>query len=402
MLFSSASQKPVRVAHAQAPSVPPLLLSRAMARAFAGSAALAACAVAPALANPSGESVTHGRATFDRRTPGVLNIRTQTANTAIDWQQFSVARGERTHFQQPNAASTVVNRVVQPNPSRILGTLTSNGQVVLVNPWGVAFGSGAVVDTAGFTAATMDLDTSTLAPRGAITVEGRILSRQGDIVLLATDVRVAPDARLEADQGTVVLAAAGPRWASATRWRLGDRELDNIVFELQPDKLARTLEAVPAGGAAVFTGSLQHSGVIVAREASRNQAGKVVLLGGRIERPGRIEQDNGLRVNGAAAAAPPAPSPAPPAPPPQGQPPAPSPGPQSPPRGAGTSRVPAAAVDRMTKAAGGKATRADMQAVVAELDGATVGAGLPDENRQAPPRGRRDRDTPADAEICVP
>lgn len=386
MLFSSASKKPARVAHARGPSAPPALLGRAITQAFAGSVLLAA--FAPALANPSGESVTQGRATFDRRTPGVLNVRTQTANTAIHWQQFSIARGERTHFEQPNAASTVVNRVVQPNPSTILGTLTSNGQVVLVNPSGIAFGRGASVDTAGFTAATIDLGAGNVAPRAAITVEGTIRSRHGDVVLLASDVRLTSDARLEADQGSVVLAAAGPRWLLATRLRLGDRELDNVVFELQPDKLARALEDVPAGGAALFTGSLQHSGLIVAKEASRNQAGKVVLLGGSIERPGRIEQDNGLRVNGAAAAE------LPPSPP------TPAPGPQSPPRPAPS---PAGSVDRMTQAAAGAATRAEMRAAVAELDGATLAAGIPGKGAQDQPRGRRDRGAPSDAEMtCRP
>lgn len=432
MLFSSASKKPDRLLDAPAPHVRPGQLSRAIAQAFAGSAVFAACALAPALANPSGESVTQGRATFDRSKPGVLNVSTQTANTAIDWQQFSIERGESTHFQQPNAASTVVNRVVQPNPSRILGALTSNGQVVLVNPWGIAFGAGAVVDTAGFAASTMDLDASAPDRNGAITVEGRIRSRTGDLVLLSPDIRVAPDGRLEADQGTIVLAAAGPQWASATRLKIGDRELDNVVFELQPDKLARALEEVSTGGAALFTGSLQHSGVIVAKEASRNQAGKVVLLGARIERPGRIEHDNGLHVNGAVAAAPapppdspapPAPSPSPSAPssspptpspgaetPSQSQPPAPGFGllpPQRGPRPAPSpanqpTAAPASSVDRMTRAAGGAATRAEMQAVVAELDGETVGAGGLGQDRDDRPAGRRDRDAPADPETCGP
>ncbi|HYE41372.1 MAG TPA: filamentous hemagglutinin N-terminal domain-containing protein, partial [Ramlibacter sp.] len=348
----------------------------------------------------------------------VLTVNTRSQNSSLRWNSFSIGDGEGVHFQQLNANSLSVNRVTQQGVSHILGSLTSNGQVVLINPWGIAFGRGASVDTAGFTATTMDVEapSALFRRRGAITVDGTIKTDKGDIVLLAPDIRIGADAKLEARQGTVVLAGAGDRWASATKLKLqfGDRELDNVLFELQPDKLARALEGVTRSGADLFTGTLQHSGAIVATGINKNQAGQVVLLASpaRIDTPGRISADNGLRINGGAAAPTPAPGPGqgPGQDPGQGpgqapgQGPGQAPGPVAGP-GGGPARGPAGpnVVDRMQQAAGAAATRANLEAAVAELDGEAVRGGLPPARQQDDKvRGRRDRGAPDDAEICLP
>ena len=73
----------------------------------------------------------------------------------LDWQSFSIGVSNSVHFQQQSAASQVLNRVVGQDASRLLGGLSSNGRVWLVNPHGVLFGSGARVDVAGLVAATL-------------------------------------------------------------------------------------------------------------------------------------------------------------------------------------------------------------------------------------------------------
>src|SRR5436190_19991094 len=81
------------------------------------------------MANPVGGTAARGLATFSTQ-GSTLNIRT--SNRAfINWQSFNIGVGETTRFQQPSASSVVWNRINDPNPSQILGSLTANGLVVL-------------------------------------------------------------------------------------------------------------------------------------------------------------------------------------------------------------------------------------------------------------------------------
>ena len=107
--------------------------------------AVAACyVVAPAWALPADPLVLNGSAAFDQ-SGKVLNV-TNSNGAIIDWNSFSIGAGETTRFIQPSASSSVLNRVVGADPSLIYGTLTSNGQVWLINPAGIMIGAGGRID----------------------------------------------------------------------------------------------------------------------------------------------------------------------------------------------------------------------------------------------------------------
>ena len=122
----------------------------------------AAFSAMPALvrAQPSGAQVIAGQASFASQGNSLL-ITTRnapgTSHSAINWQSFGIPAGSSTWFSQPGSTSTSINRVLGPNPSAIFGSLGSNGRLVLVNPAGITVGAGAVVDTAGFTASTLQM-----------------------------------------------------------------------------------------------------------------------------------------------------------------------------------------------------------------------------------------------------
>jgi filamentous hemagglutinin family protein len=103
-----------------------------------------------AAANPVGPNVTAGSATFNAAGK-TLNV-TNAPGTIINWNSFSIGSGEHTRFLQQSASSAVLNRVVGNDASSILGALSSNGRVFVVNPHGIVFGAGARIDTAGFIA----------------------------------------------------------------------------------------------------------------------------------------------------------------------------------------------------------------------------------------------------------
>ena len=102
-----------------------------------------------AWANPAGEQVVGGAATFHRQGNN-LTVNQTTDRLAVNWQDFSIAAGERTHFSMPSAASVALNRVLGGNPSQIYGTLSSNGNIILVNNAGIFVGPGGVVNAASF------------------------------------------------------------------------------------------------------------------------------------------------------------------------------------------------------------------------------------------------------------
>ena len=82
-------------------------------------------AVSPnASANPVGGAAIVGQAVMVSQ-GSKLTVTTQNgagaSHSAINWQSFSIPAGNTTYFQQPTAASTVINRVVTNTPSLIFG-----------------------------------------------------------------------------------------------------------------------------------------------------------------------------------------------------------------------------------------------------------------------------------------
>lgn len=157
--------------------------------------------------------------------------------SSLNWQSFSIAAGHSVRFEQPNTASVSINRVSGGPPSDLMGSLSSNGRLVLVNPAGITVGANAVVDTAGFTASTIDaLDADLIAGRqGAllrsraldsatataadVSVQGSIIARHGDVFLVGGNV--THRGRIEAQEvaqegGRVVLRAFNETRVSGT------------------------------------------------------------------------------------------------------------------------------------------------------------------------------------------
>jgi filamentous hemagglutinin family protein len=110
------------------------------------------------LANPTGEKVVFGEAVVDRVGDDVMNVVQTSSQAIIEWDSFSIAEGQRAHFIQPDANSSVLNRVTGSNLTEIYGKMEGNGQIFLVNPYGVLVGESGVIDCANFLAASLDMD----------------------------------------------------------------------------------------------------------------------------------------------------------------------------------------------------------------------------------------------------
>jgi filamentous hemagglutinin family protein len=180
--------------------------------------ALASLSAGHALANPLGAQVVGGSATVQGQGTAAVTVRQQTNSAIIDWRQFNIGVGESTAFVQPSASSVILNRVTgDTGPSEILGSLTANGKVFLVNPDGVLFGAGAAINAGSFLATTSDIANSDFMagrynfripgqPSASIVNEGSITARSGGFAaLVAPGVR--NDGTITATLGTIGLAA---------------------------------------------------------------------------------------------------------------------------------------------------------------------------------------------------
>ena len=108
-----------------------------------------------ALAAPQGGIVVGGTATISQN-GNHTTIQQSTNRAAIDWQNFSIAAGERVSFIVPGGGATL-NRVVGSEVSRIDGTLESNGTLYLVNPNGMVFSANSTVTAQNLIASTASI-----------------------------------------------------------------------------------------------------------------------------------------------------------------------------------------------------------------------------------------------------
>ena len=246
-----------------------------------------------AYAGPGGGVVTSGGANIGNH--GVSTTITQsTQNVVINWQSFNIAVGESVQFVQPNSNSVALNRVIGADPSSILGSLSANGKVFLVNPNGILFGSRSSVNVGGLVASTLNIKDSDFmagnyqfsgTSTNAILNQGAINTNidGGYVTLLGANIN--NQGSITAKFGTVALAAG----SAVTIDVAGDGLLNVAVNLGVVNALVQNGGLIRAnGGQALMTAQattnlfqsvVNNSGVIEAQSiGSRN--GTIALLGG--------------------------------------------------------------------------------------------------------------------------
>ena len=149
-----------------------------------------------------------------------LQVTQHSGRAALDWSRFDIGSRATVRFQTPAARSMTLNRVTGPDASVIAGRLTSNGQLVLINPSGVVFMPGSVVDAqsvvisaSGITQQGMRQGVATghfvldqpARPGARIVNHGRISVRRDGLAALVAP-QVANRGTISAPFGTVSLA----------------------------------------------------------------------------------------------------------------------------------------------------------------------------------------------------
>ena len=169
-----------------------------------------------AFAGPTGGVVSSGTGISTAGTTTTINQ--STSKAAIDWSSFSTNSNEIVNFVQPNSSSITLNRVTGTSTSTLNGQLNANGQVFIINPNGVLFGSTSQVNTAGLVASTLNLSNSDFNNNlfnFSNTSNNKVVENRGKITVPTggTVALIAPTIKqtgtIKAPQGNVLLAAGG-------------------------------------------------------------------------------------------------------------------------------------------------------------------------------------------------
>ena len=247
--------------------------------------------ITPAMSNPTGPAVVSGSATV-ASTGSTLTV-TNTANTVINWQTFSIGSGEITRFNQPTPASAVLNRVTTQDPSTILGSLQSNGRIYLVNPSGIVFGAGSRVDAAGLVASTLNLSDADFlsgrlrfaaAPGAGPVVNNGTIATLGDPA--APVYLIGP---LVLNGGVITSPGGEVLLAAGTSVEIVDPGTPNISVQITaPGNQALNLGTILAasGRVNIFAGLVRQLGVVQADTLSVGQDGAIVLEAANGTSPG--------------------------------------------------------------------------------------------------------------------
>jgi filamentous hemagglutinin family protein len=88
----------------------------------------------PGYADPKGGVVTAGEGNISVPNETTTQVNQISQNLIVNWESFNVDANEVVEFNQPNTSAQALNRIFDQNPSQILGTITAQGKVLLVNP----------------------------------------------------------------------------------------------------------------------------------------------------------------------------------------------------------------------------------------------------------------------------
>ncbi|MHB1768001.1 MAG: two-partner secretion domain-containing protein, partial [Phycisphaerae bacterium] len=279
-------------------------------------AAAAAMALPVTMAQAGGPiqvaNVAAGTAAFSQA--GSVTTITAANNTIINYQKFGIPHGNTVDFIQPSASARVLNRIIGPSPTQIDGNLNANGVVYFVNPAGVMFGAGAVVNVGQLYAAAGHLSDSNFlsginaftSNSGSITNVGVI--KAGDVTFAAQNI--SNNGTILTPTGMVVMAAGKDVYVS----KLGSPFLVQVAGTSNNNAKGKapgvsnsgTINA-SGGDVAIRAGdmyslAINTSGTIKASDVSIKAGGvdSTVLVSGKIDAANQGANSTGgtISVNG--------------------------------------------------------------------------------------------------------
>ena len=256
---------------------------------------------------PAGGTVQAGSATIDQTSSQKMTIHQSTEKAIIDWQAFGVGGSEHVDFQLSQGGVTL-NRVTGNDVSQIYGKLTSNGDLWLINPNGILFGSNAQVDVNGLLATTSDISNTDFMDgnynfgipsdlSATVVNQGSITAAEGGLVAL-----VAPGVQnmgiINARLGKVSLASGKTFTVDLYGDQLINLGVDSQVMGQVTGMDGEVLSSLVSNSGSVFA-----DGGIVRLDvnAAQNIVDKVINMDGVIQARSVSEKNGAIILSGGEA-----------------------------------------------------------------------------------------------------
>ncbi len=243
-------------------------------------------------ANAADATVTLGNGSVST-VGNTTTIKQNSQNLAIDWTGLSTAANEALIFNQPNSSAIALNRITGSSPSTLLGSLTANGQVFILNPNGVLFGAGSQVNVGGLVASTLGMSNADLEAgrmvfaldgnvNGSVVNKGTINAADGGYVALIAGT-VRNEGEINARLGTALLAAGDKVTLNINNGSLLGYSIEQGAL----NALAENKQLIQANGGQVLmsakalnkltTAVVNNTGLIEAKTIE-NRNGRIMLM----------------------------------------------------------------------------------------------------------------------------
>ena len=251
---------------------------------------------------PSGEVVVNGTAMFDRSEANTLKVTTSTNNVIINYDSFSIGENEYVYFYMPSVSASALNKVMGTDVSRLIGSLSANGRIFIVNPNGIVIGPQANINVASLIASTLSIsnedflsgnyrfeDLSDEAAR--ILNEGNITVAEGGFIALLSD-SVENSGVITAERGSIALASGKKMTLSFDNDGLIQVAIDESTQEKLEgvDDAILNLGTISADGGMVllkadtvkdvFKNAINNEGIVQAISVTEGEDGTIAFVGG--------------------------------------------------------------------------------------------------------------------------
>ena len=235
-------------------------------------------------------------ATIKKAGTNRLTVQQQEPKAIIDWESFNIGEDARTHFDQQGKSDwRALNRIYDADPSQILGTLTADGKIYLINQNGILFGPNAQVNVRALVASALNIEDNDFLDnilrfefqnyqddpdwdgdsQAAVSNHGAITTdKTGSVFLIAPVV----------ENSGVILAPVGDiRLVAGKKFSLSYDSFGRPVYTLDPGEHGEATNFENGGliadtGLVGMYGRMVNQDGLVRSVAAINKGGKIELL----------------------------------------------------------------------------------------------------------------------------